>query len=206
MPALTNPRHERFAHEVASGKSASEAYVAAGFKPARQNAHALLRRDDVSLRVNELQAAARALEAEATAKACERLSITKERILAELAKIAFSDLREAVSWRGNVTVIGEDPDTGEPQTRAFNEVALVDSHKLSDDIAGAIAEVSQSKEGALKLKLYDKKGALVDLGKHLGLFIDGAVNVNVTNVVKREPMTPEGWAERHNAERSETHH
>ena len=32
MPALTNPKHERFAQELAKGKPAYEAYVLAGHK------------------------------------------------------------------------------------------------------------------------------------------------------------------------------
>ena len=33
MPALENQRHERFAQELAKGKTATEAYVLAGYKP-----------------------------------------------------------------------------------------------------------------------------------------------------------------------------
>jgi phage terminase small subunit len=56
MPILENPRHEAFARELAKGKSATEAYEAAGFKPARQNAHRLITKNDVSARLAELQA------------------------------------------------------------------------------------------------------------------------------------------------------
>ncbi|WP_448651758.1 hypothetical protein ACSHWC_28830 [Pseudomonas fluorescens] len=40
---------------------------------------------------------------------------------------------------------------------------------MDDATAAAIAEVSQGRDG-LKVKLHDKKGALVDIGRHLGMF------------------------------------
>ena len=38
MPTLRNPRHERFAQELATGKTADAAYVLAGYKENRSNA------------------------------------------------------------------------------------------------------------------------------------------------------------------------
>jgi hypothetical protein len=62
MPILSNARHERFAQEVASGSSQSEAYDAAGFRsstPAatKANASRLMSRPEVRERVAELQLA-----------------------------------------------------------------------------------------------------------------------------------------------------
>ena len=54
MPALTNPKHERFAQELAKGKTATEAYVIAGYKLSEQNAHRLTRNDEVKTRVAEI--------------------------------------------------------------------------------------------------------------------------------------------------------
>lgn len=55
MPALENQRHERFAQELAKGKSQSEAYQAAGYAPSEPNASRLTRNDKVQARVAELQ-------------------------------------------------------------------------------------------------------------------------------------------------------
>lgn len=55
MPPLPNPRHERFAQELAKGKSLDDAYRLAGYRPARQNAHRLMTKDDMQRRVAELQ-------------------------------------------------------------------------------------------------------------------------------------------------------
>lgn len=58
MPILENQRHELFAQEVAKGKSATEAYKTAGYRPSRKNASRLRTKEDVAARVMELQAVA----------------------------------------------------------------------------------------------------------------------------------------------------
>lgn len=55
MPALANPKHERFAQELAKGRTADEAYVTAGYKANRHNAAALARKEHISTRVAEIQ-------------------------------------------------------------------------------------------------------------------------------------------------------
>jgi hypothetical protein len=56
MPVLSNPQHEQFALLLASGLSATKAYIKAGYsaRGARQSAHALLKNPDISLRVAEV--------------------------------------------------------------------------------------------------------------------------------------------------------
>ena len=56
MPILENQRHELFAQELATGKSASEAYVSSGYKPSRKNAARLRANEGVKARLAELQA------------------------------------------------------------------------------------------------------------------------------------------------------
>jgi phage terminase small subunit len=55
MPALDNPKHERFAQGLAKGKSASQAYVDAGYKESRPAASRLSTNVNVMSRVAELQ-------------------------------------------------------------------------------------------------------------------------------------------------------
>jgi len=54
MAALTNPRHERFAQELAKGQTQAEAYAAAGYKPSEPNASRLTSNDKVRERVAEI--------------------------------------------------------------------------------------------------------------------------------------------------------
>jgi len=44
--------------------------------------------------------------------------------------------------------------------------------RLDESVAATIAEVSQTRDGTLKVKLHDKRAALVDIGRHLGMFND----------------------------------
>lgn len=55
MPAIANPKHERFAQALAKGKTQSEAYAEAGYTPSEPNASRLTRNDKVQSRVAELQ-------------------------------------------------------------------------------------------------------------------------------------------------------
>lgn len=54
MPILDNARHERFAQELAKGKTADEAYQLAGFKANRGNATRLKANERVEARVAEI--------------------------------------------------------------------------------------------------------------------------------------------------------
>jgi phage terminase small subunit len=55
MPVLKNPRHERFAQELALGKGPTEAYVAAGYKENRSAASRMLQDVNVCERLAEIQ-------------------------------------------------------------------------------------------------------------------------------------------------------
>lgn len=77
MPALKNTRHERFAQELAKGKSQAEAYEIAGYAPSEPNASRLTRNDKVQERIAELQAGA-----------AKRTEITVAGITDRLLKIA----------------------------------------------------------------------------------------------------------------------
>lgn len=96
-----------------------------------------------------------AIEA-AKAKRSARTEITQDRVLKELARVAFLDPRKVFKWG---------PDG----------VALLPSSELSEDEAAVISEVSESTSesgGSIKGKLLDKLKALELLGKHLGMFSD----------------------------------
>lgn len=94
-----------------------------------------------------------------------KTGITPERVLAELGKLGFSDIRQIVEWQNRETFEGDDP-----VARTEASVAIKASDAIADDAAAAIAEVSQTKDGCLKVKMHDKLGALVKIGQHLGMF------------------------------------
>ncbi len=73
MPVLSNPRWERFAQARAKGKTATEAYEIAGFKPSDANAAHLSARPEIQGRIQEL-----------TGKAAERAVVTVESLIREV--------------------------------------------------------------------------------------------------------------------------
>jgi len=73
MPALTNPKHERFAQELAKGKSQAEAYVDAGYAASEPNASRLTSNEKVRARVAEIQERAAAKVGLTIASATEHL-------------------------------------------------------------------------------------------------------------------------------------
>jgi phage terminase small subunit len=185
MPVLPNARHERFAQELAKGKSATQAYIAAGFEPHRQNAARLMTNDDIADRVEELLAAG-----------ARRAEITVERVLREYARIGFADIRRAVQWHALQSETGEEDEDGVPSTRTVNEVVLVDSDEIDRDTALAISEIAQTKDG-LKVKFHDKKGALDSIARHLGMFVDRSEVTQTVRDITDEPVNADEWADQH---------
>lgn len=55
MPALKNTRHERFAQELAKGRTQEQAYEAAGYRPSRPNASKLASGNNIIQRVAQIQ-------------------------------------------------------------------------------------------------------------------------------------------------------
>lgn len=143
MPLLRDARRERFAQLVASGIPYTRAYVQAGYKASEKAAHRCRHRPDVSGRIDEILAAAAA-----------KNDVTVERVIVELAKIAFADPGDYFDWG---------PDG----------VAILPKSGLTADQRAVVAEVSETRSetgGSIKLRLSDKQAALEKLGRHLGMF------------------------------------
>ena len=89
MPVLSNAKHELFCQHLALGKTASEAYEMAGYKPSRSNASVLRAKQNVSDRLSEiLQQSER--------KIVQDIEYTRDSILAEL-----EDARAFAFEKGN---------------------------------------------------------------------------------------------------------
>ena len=181
MPVLKNAKHERFAQGLAEGMTATDAYLFAGYnttvKQAGNSAARLRENPVVMARVVELLQKRQKIEEAATAKAVEKLAISKEKVLRELMKIGFSDLRRAVKWRSSLIEEKDNPDGGDvliTKTIVTNTVELVPSEDLDDDTACAIKSIKQAAHGGVSIELYDKRAALVDIGKELGMWAGGS--------------------------------
>jgi phage terminase small subunit len=157
--ALTD-KQQRFVDEYLIDLNATQAAIRAGYskKTAQVQSARLLSNVMVSQYLTQRRLALQG-----------RTEITQDMVLRELAKIGFSDIRKVVRW-GETMVQMVDGEEGEAEDMVpYHGLALIDSTEIDDNTAGAIAEVSQGRDG-LKVKLHDKKGALVDIGRHLGMF------------------------------------
>lgn len=170
-------KQQRFVEEYLVDLNATQAAIRAGYsaKTAGQQGERLLKNVEVQSAVSAAQQAR-----------SKRTNITADRVLQELAKIGFSDIRKAVQWGATVMVpvTPDDPQavfvkTIDPMeddeklmaVKAHTPMALIPSDQIDDDTAAAISEVRQTPQG-LAFKMHDKKGALVEIGRHLGMFKD----------------------------------
>lgn len=162
MSVLKNARHEAFAQALAKGKTATDAYLDAGYKGDRTAASRLSTNVNIKARVEEISV-------EVNERVIEKLVITKERVAAELAKIAFVDIRDAVKW--GRSPVDTESENASPNGLGIYPVELVPSDMISDDTAAAVSEVSLTQTG-VKIKMHDKRAALMDLAKLMGFVVD----------------------------------
>ena len=163
MPLLRNPKHERFAQEIAKGKTLEVAHRIAGYRADRRNAQHLRQRDDISRRIEELLANRDKIDVRATERAIERTAITKQRVIEELAKIGFANMADYTRLVGSERVV-DLADASLDHLAAVQEIVVEDFKDGRGENARDVRRV--------KLKLHDKKGALVDIGRELGMFIN----------------------------------
>jgi len=149
--ALT-PKQERFVGEYLKDLNATQAAIRAGYSPssASEIGYENLRKPQIATAISE------AFKARA-----ERTRVEGDRVVLELARIGFSDIRDIASW-------GE------------GGFAYKDSDELTDEaaatIAGIVETVTRTKDGGERrtrtVKLHLKLRALELLGRHLGIFTD----------------------------------
>lgn len=126
--------------------------------------------------------------------------ITGERIVAELAKIAFGDIRNVVTWgEARYEEVLEWDDELEDYRKVSKEinggVDFIGSDDISDDAAATITEISED-PGEFgpkrKVKLADKTKALELLGRYRGVFALDNRQKKLFTV--SDPNDPEGAA------------
>lgn len=160
------PKQQRFVGEYLVDLNATQAAMRAGYSEATaySQGQRLLKNVEVAAAVGCRRA-----------ELAKKVELTQEMIVAELAKIGFSDIRKAVKWFSQTNIAAVDAIEGEIEDGSIrfavaNQVELISSGDIDDETAAAIAEVSMNAQGGLKVKFHDKQTALVNLGKHLGMF------------------------------------
>ena len=153
------PKQKRFADEYLIDINATQAAIRAGYSPktTRQQGQRLLTKVDIQNYIKKRQK-----------KLQERTEVTQERVVRELAKIAFADISDFIKWNNK-------------------KMILISSKKLKRDDTAAVAEITETiktgntNENTRKIKLHDKVKALDLLGRHLGIYTD---NLNINSNVQ----------------------
>lgn len=140
--AKLNDRQERFVDEYLVDHNATAAAKRAGYseKTARSQGQRLLTNVDIQAAIQKRQARLRG-----------KLEITQERVLEELAAIAFANGADFATVNQN------------------GIVRITPTSELPDEKRKAIASIKEGQYGT-EVKLHDKVKALELLAKYLGMF------------------------------------
>jgi hypothetical protein len=142
MPILDNPRHERFAAFLAEGKSATDAYVAAGYKDSsskRFGAHSLLQRHP------EIKDRATQIIAENEARLAAAQQITKEKL---------------IEWHNEIREQGKKSGQLSPAETAIKEISVLTGHRVERAEIGAPGEFDALQDDELERLLVQHLGEL----------------------------------------------
>ena len=156
---------EKFVANLLKGMCQTEAYSKAGYKAKAPETGAiqLLRNTNVQARLDYKRGL--------LAKKCD---ITAERVIAELAKVGFANIKGYLDQSNVVKDISELPD----DVAAAVESVQTDIRHDNGDSDGYTEKV--------KFKLHSKLAALDQLGRHLGLFekdkpAEANITINILN-------------------------
>lgn len=165
---MMNERQRRFADEYLIDLNAEAAAIRAGYSSryARGNAHKLVAISCIKTYIDE-----RIEERK------KRTEITQDRVLRELAIIAFSNAADyAAVVEREAFIEAEDgeqikllDEDGNPVM--YRTVEPVLTKDLTDEQRRALSVIKKGRDG-FEVKPYDKVRALELLGKHLGMFQD----------------------------------
>lgn len=171
-----NARQRKFVTEYLKDYNATAAYVRAGYseKTANASAHKLL-----------VHAGIQAALANKTSKAEKKAEVTRAEVLATYTQIARANVTDVLTFgvRDNAELaelhrvlkgMSATPDgvldALQKAIRSQSFVTLKNSDDLPPEIKAAIAEVSQGKDGTVRVKFHSKTDALAKIGQHFGMF------------------------------------
>jgi phage terminase small subunit len=159
-----NDKQIRFCEEYLIDFNATQAAIRAGYsrKTANEQASRLLANVNVSTHLSAMMQ-----------ETSNKLGITREKVLQEIGRLAFADIRKLYNIDG----------------------ALKSIHDLDDDAAAILAGVETYEEKAKfnegeenitlgqtkKVKVYDKTKSLEMLAKHFKIYSDAPINNNNLN-------------------------
>lgn len=150
-------KQDLFVKEYLKDLNGTQAYIRAGYKVKDENSAAVMANRLLrNVKIQEkIQVAMKERE--------KRTEITQDRVLNEIANLAFTDRTGIVNLKNNSLII-----------KNFDE--------LSPEQKACISGVKETKFG-IEVTFYNKEKALEMLGKHLGMFtekleVNGNINSN----------------------------
>lgn len=147
-----NKKQAEFVRQFLIDLNAAQAYIRAGYSPkfASSQAFKLMQKTHVTAAVQK-----------AMDERAAKTGVTAERVLEEISKLAFSDVRKIFDSEGRLIPVTQLPPD---MAASVSSVKVVTSRIPKTDPV----EVEYTSE----IKFWDKKGSLELLGKHLKLFTD----------------------------------
>lgn len=151
MESNLNDRQERFCEEYLIDCNATKAATRAGYseETAGSQGHDLLKKPEIVDRISQLQR-----------ERSERTQITADRVLLELAKIGFSDIKDFLDAGNTIKDLSDMPS---------DKTSIVSSIKVKKRTmnldSGETMEQTET-----EFRLHDKLSALDKIGKHIGLY------------------------------------
>ena len=170
MPILKNMKHEQFARYIAEGMSAKDALPKLGYLPnsnaltTEVYANNMARRPAIKDRIQELRD-----------QAASKTNITIQRVLEELAKIGFANMMDYMKTQPDGTAYVDLSSLDRDKSAAISEIVVDEYTEGKGDDARQVKRV--------RFKLHDKRAALLDIGKHLGMFRE---RVEVTGTIQTQ--------------------
>jgi phage terminase small subunit len=145
------PKQQRFVEEYIVDLNATQAAIRAGYsqKTAQEIGSENLSKPLIAEAIAKLRS-------RETKAAMDRFAVTKDRVISEMARLAFANSETFFRWNKD-------------------GVDVLSSDDLTRDDKAAVVEVSQTvteSGGTIRVKLADKRAALMDLAKLGGWIVD----------------------------------
>ena len=147
MKNTLTPKQKLFCEEYLVDLNASQAARRVGYKHSSASTHAqkLMAQENVKNYISELMNAR-----------TERINISADKVLHELAAIAFSDIRDFVELKEEGLMVKPTADLTTEKARAIE----------------SLTENTSARGSKVSIKLHNKLKALELIGRHLSMFSD----------------------------------
>jgi len=164
---MVNDKQERFCREYVIDFNATQAAIRAGYSKRSSSTHGyrLLKNDEIQTRIKEI-----------AQDAVDRVSLRQDRVLEEIARVAFADIRKLFNADGTLIPIADLPE------EVAAALGSVDIQTSDDDVPVTTT----------KIRMADKLKALEQLGRYFKLFTD-QVEVTAPKPIMGVPLSPEQW-------------